>query len=57
MVGGYIKPVALANVREIYKRLIEYKRTDIDIVGVGGVSSGKDAFELILCGATAVQVG
>ena len=34
-VGGYIKPVALANVREIYKRLIENKRTDIDIVGVG----------------------
>jgi dihydroorotate dehydrogenase (fumarate) len=26
-------------------------------VGVGGVESGQDAFELILCGATAVQVG
>ena len=57
IIGGYIKPVALANVRTLYQKLIEYKRTDIDIVGVGGVSSGKDAFELILCGAKAVQVG
>lgn len=29
----------------------------IDVVGVGGVESGVDAFELILCGASAVQVG
>ena len=55
--GGYIKPIALANVRMIAQKLIEYNRTDIDIVGVGGVSTGKDAFELILCGAKAVQVG
>lgn len=30
---------------------------DTDIIGPGGVASGKDAFELILCGAKAVQVG
>lgn len=29
----------------------------IDVVGVGGVESGVDAFEMILCGANAVQVG
>lgn len=55
--GGYIKPVALANVRMISQKLIEYNRTDIDVIGVGGVSTGRDAFELILCGAKAVQVG
>ncbi len=56
--GGFIKHTALANVRMFYKLLNEkYNRADIDIVGVGGVNSGKDAFELILCGAKAVQVG
>lgn len=55
--GGYIKPVALANVRMITQKLAEYKRADIDVIGVGGVQSGRDAFELILCGAKAVQVG
>lgn len=51
--GGFVKPVALANVRQMSQLL----RPDIDVVGVGGVSSGRDAFELILCGAAAVQVG
>lgn len=51
--GGYIKPVALANVRQMSQLL----RPDIDVVGVGGVKTGRDAFELILCGAAAVQVG
>ena len=32
-----------------------YDRTDIDIVGVGGVSTGKDVFELILCGAKVIN--
>jgi len=53
LAGGYIKYTALANV----KKLREYLDDDIDIVGVGGVRSGRDAFELILCGASAVQVG
>jgi len=38
------------------KKLRELLRPDIDIVGVGGVSTGMDAFELLLCGACAVQV-
>ena len=40
-----------------YKKLKEYGREDIDIVGVGGIGNGKDAFEMILCGAKAVQLG
>jgi dihydroorotate dehydrogenase (fumarate) len=52
LAGGFAKPIALANVAQLRKRLTD----DIDIVGVGGVASGDDAFQLILCGAKAVQV-
>jgi dihydroorotate dehydrogenase (fumarate) len=51
--GSYCKPVALANVRQFYNRL----ENIIDIIGCGGIKSGQDVFEHILCGATAVQVG
>jgi dihydroorotate dehydrogenase len=55
--GGYVKQTALANVKKISEGLATHGRSDIDVVGVGGVSTGADAFELILCGACAVQVG
>eukprot|EP00981_Chlorochromonas_danica_P013257 scaffold6042_cov247-Ochromonas_danica.AAC.2 len=55
--GGFVKHTALANVRQLYTLLTEKGRSDIDIVGVGGVHNGRDVFELILCGAKAVQVG
>lgn len=52
-VGGlYIKPTALANVRMFSKLLPE-----LDVIGCGGVQSGEDAFQHILCGASVVQVG
>lgn len=51
--GDYIKPTALANVRQFYLLL----REDIAVVGCGGVKSGQDVFEHLLCGASAVQVG
>ncbi|OYT20811.1 MAG: dihydroorotate oxidase [Nitrospira sp. UW-LDO-01] len=51
--GRLIKPVALANVRAFYKIFGE----KIPIIGTGGVMDGGDAFEHILCGASAVQVG
>ena len=51
--GAVVKYTSLANVRKLRNLL----RDDIDIIGVGGVSSGEDAFNLILCGATAVQIG
>lgn len=54
MGGTCIKPFALANVRAFSEFL---KGTDISIVGVGGVRSGKDAFEFLLAGADAVQIG
>jgi dihydroorotate dehydrogenase (fumarate) len=51
--GSLIKPVALANVRAFWK-LLEGR---IPIIGTGGVVQGLDAFEHVLCGASAVQVG
>ena len=49
--GGYVKHTALANVRQLSLLLAKKGRADVDIVGVGGVATGRDAFEMILCGA------
>ena len=49
--GPAIKPVA---VRMIYQ---VYEAVRIPIVGMGGVSSAEDVIELMLAGATAVEVG
>ena len=51
--GEYIKPTALANVRAMYTRL----NKKIQVIGCGGVLTGQDVFEHILCGASMVQVG
>ncbi|WP_185851680.1 dihydroorotate oxidase [Blattabacterium cuenoti] len=51
--GRVIKPFSLANIRKFYVSL----RKDISIIGCGGICYGKDIFEHILCGASAVQVG
>jgi dihydroorotate dehydrogenase (NAD+) catalytic subunit len=53
--GGYsgpaLKPIALAAVYACRKA------TTLPIVGMGGVRSGRDALELIACGATHVALG
>jgi dihydroorotate dehydrogenase (NAD+) catalytic subunit len=49
--GPAIRPLAVRCVYEIHQAV------DLPIVGVGGVSSGRDAVELIMAGATAVGVG
>ncbi|MYF24131.1 MAG: dihydroorotate oxidase, partial [Nitrospira sp. SB0678_bin_10] len=51
--GAIIKPVALANVRAFWK-LFDGR---MPIIGTGGIVSGADVFEHILCGASAVQIG
>lgn len=51
--GKVIKYTTLANVRKFYELLGD----KIQIIGVGGVTSGVDAFEMILAGASAVQLG
>lgn len=50
--GEYIKPRALANVRAFYNLLNPNTR----IIGRGGVRTGKDAFEYLLCATTMLQV-
>src|SRR5207248_5448546 len=53
--GGYsgpaLKPVALAAV------YAARSATDLPIVGMGGVQTGRDALELVACGATHVALG
>jgi NAD-dependent dihydropyrimidine dehydrogenase PreA subunit len=48
--GPPIKPVALRFVAEIAKTVV------IPVIGVGGISSGLDAAEHIMAGASAVQI-
>ena len=54
-IGGYsgpgIKPIGLSCVYEIKAS------TDLPIIGVGGILTGKDAIEYIMAGACAVQIG
>ncbi|KAE9636319.1 dihydroorotate dehydrogenase [Defluviitalea raffinosedens] len=55
VVGGFsgpaIKPVAL---RMVYQAA---KAVSVPIIGMGGISTGEDAIEFILAGATAIAVG
>ena len=54
-IGGYsgkaIKPIGVRCVYEIAENV------DIPIIGVGGVTTGEDALEYIMAGASAVQIG
>lgn len=53
--GGYsgpaILPVALRMVYQVSKAV------SIPVIGMGGISSGKDAIEMMIAGASAVEVG
>ena len=53
LAGDFVKPLALGNVWNFYQRL----QGKVQIVGVGGIRSGSDAFEFLLAGADAVQIG
>lgn len=48
-----LKAISLSNVYQFYKLL----GNKIDIIGCGGIKSGQDVYEYILCGATCVQIG
>jgi dihydroorotate dehydrogenase (NAD+) catalytic subunit len=49
--GPCIRPIAVRCVYDIY-RVVE-----VPIIGIGGVSDGRDALEMLMAGATAVGVG
>jgi ferredoxin len=48
--GAALKPLAVRCVRDIARAV------DLPIIGVGGVSNGKDAVEMMMAGASAVGV-
>ncbi|MDH7517347.1 MAG: dihydroorotate dehydrogenase [Candidatus Thermoplasmatota archaeon] len=54
-IGGYsgkaIKPIGVRCVYEIAETV------DIPVIGVGGITTGEDALEYIMAGASAVQIG
>lgn len=54
-IGGYsgkaIKPIGVRCVYEISKNV------DIPVIGVGGITTGEDALEYIMAGASALQIG
>ncbi|HPG38970.1 MAG TPA: dihydroorotate dehydrogenase [bacterium] len=49
--GPAIKPLALAKVYELYKKI------HIPIIGIGGICDTNDAIEFLIAGAAAIQVG
>ncbi|MBQ3133126.1 MAG: dihydroorotate dehydrogenase [Clostridia bacterium] len=51
MSGPAVFPVAVRMVRDVYKRV------KIPVVGLGGISTWEDAVEMMIAGATAIQIG
>ncbi|WP_099716662.1 dihydroorotate dehydrogenase [Clostridium sp. LS] len=49
--GPAVKPIALRMVYEVAKAV------DIPVIGLGGISNGKDAIEFMMAGASAIQIG
>jgi len=49
--GPAIKPLALRLVREVCRRAY------VPVIGMGGITSGRDVLDYILVGAAAVQIG
>lgn len=49
--GPCIKPIALRMVYEVSKTV------NVPIIGIGGITTWKDAIEFIMAGATAIQIG
>ena len=49
--GPGIKPIAIKSVYDIYKAV------KVPIIGTGGITTGRDAIEMLMAGATAVGVG
>ncbi|SFC57399.1 dihydroorotate dehydrogenase [Clostridium uliginosum] len=49
--GPAVKPIALRMVYEVAQAV------DIPVIGLGGISNGKDAIEFMMAGASAIQIG
>lgn len=55
LAGKCIKPIGLGNVHRFYKFFKEIG-AKVEIIGIGGISSGRDAFEYLLSGANVVGI-
>lgn len=51
MSGPAIKPIAIRMVYDIYQTV------KIPIIGIGGITTGSDAIEMMMAGATAIGIG
>jgi dihydroorotate dehydrogenase (NAD+) catalytic subunit len=49
--GPCVKPVALRMVNQMAKAV------KIPVIGLGGISTAKDAIEFLMCGASAIEIG
>ena len=49
--GPCVKPVALRMVYDVAHAV------KIPVVGLGGITTAKDAIEFLMCGATAIEIG
>jgi dihydroorotate dehydrogenase (NAD+) catalytic subunit len=49
--GPAIKPIALRMVYQVAQAV------QVPVIGIGGIASGEDVAEFLICGATAIQVG
>lgn len=54
MSGAALRPIAVRCVYDIYEEVAD---ANVPIIGIGGVSSGRDALEMMMAGASAVGVG
>jgi len=58
--GGYsgigIKPIAVGKVYEIYS-MMKKEGLNVPIIGIGGITTGEDAVEMLMAGASAVGIG
>ena len=62
--GSFIKPVALANIWQLHLLFNssdgickKQGKSDMILIGCGGIVNGRDAYEHILCGAHLCQIG
>ena len=49
--GPAVKPVALRMVYQVARAV------SIPVIGLGGIMTGEDAIEFLMCGATAIEIG
>lgn len=54
--GPALRPIALRCVYDVYAAMRAAKR-DCPIIGIGGISNGRHALEMVMAGATAVGIG